>query len=113
MRRTFRILCVLVLSVPMIEAGALGPRAEFSAKAAPKETPWQSLEKCDTAAPQCQQRISELARPDTDSDKKVIKSPAARKTMSKSTNKPTKRCCIIYQPGHQGDDRYCSQSVPC
>jgi hypothetical protein len=28
-------------------------------------------------------------------------------------DKVTKRCCVIYQPGHQGDDRYCSQSVPC
>jgi hypothetical protein len=23
-----------------------------------------------------------------------------------------KKICLIYQPGHQGDDRYCSQSVP-
>src|SRR5438067_11173799 len=109
MHRPFRIFYVLVLSLLMIEAGALGSNEEFSAKAAPKESPRRSLEKCDTTALQCQRRISELARPDTGSDKKVIKSPAARKT----TSRTTKRCCIIYQPGHQGDDRYCSQSVPC
>ena len=24
----------------------------------------------------------------------------------------TKNVCLVYKPGHQGDDRYCSQSVP-
>jgi hypothetical protein len=23
-----------------------------------------------------------------------------------------KTICIVYKPGHEGDDRYCSQSVP-
>jgi len=23
----------------------------------------------------------------------------------------TKQICVVYKPGHQGDDRYCSQSV--
>lgn len=23
-----------------------------------------------------------------------------------------KKICIVYKPGHEGDDRYCSQSVP-
>ena len=110
MRRTFRILWVLLLSVPMIVASVLGPHEEFSAKAAPEETPRQSLENCDTTALRCLRRISEATKPGMGSDKKVIKSPGAG---DKPKTMRPKRCCIIYQPGHQGDDRYCSQSVPC
>lgn len=33
-------------------------------------------------------------------------SPADKSTKSQ------KRICLVYKPGHQGDDRYCSQSVP-
>jgi hypothetical protein len=34
-------------------------------------------------------------------------------TAGQGTEDRSKRCCIIYQPGHEGDNRYCSQSASC
>ena len=79
MNRTNRNLCALVLSVLLTIAGALGPHEEFSAKAAPKETPRQkAVEKCDTTALECQKRGSERGRPGVGFDNKVKPSPAGK-----------------------------------
>jgi hypothetical protein len=37
------------------------------------------------------------------------KDGAKRCTIASSSSRTI---CLIYKPGHQGDDRYCSQSVP-